>query len=173
MQDDTDLLQRARDRDEEALAEIYARFQPELRRYAMRLLGESGLAEECVAESFARFLAAMRADQGPREHLRAYLYRVAHNWAADYHGSQRTVELPDDHRDSAPHQEDQVADQLEREQVLSAMALLTEDQRDVLRLRFVEGREIRDVAATLGKDAAAVRALQHRALASLRRLLEA
>jgi DNA-directed RNA polymerase specialized sigma24 family protein len=52
-----------------ALAEIYDTYRPGLYRYAMRLLGDASLAEDCVAETFARFLKALHTRQGPREHL--------------------------------------------------------------------------------------------------------
>lgn len=52
-----------------------------------------------------------------------------------------------------------------------ALARLTEEQRQVIVLRFVEGRSSAEVALVLGKNEGAIKALQHRALAALRRLL--
>ena len=49
---------------------------------------------------------------------------------------------------------------------------LTEDQQQVISLRFIAGCSTAEVARLLGKTEGAVKALQHRALASLRRLLE-
>jgi DNA-directed RNA polymerase specialized sigma24 family protein len=60
----------------------------------MRLLGHASLAEDCVAETFARFLKALQKRQGPRDHLQAYLYRIAHNWIVDlYCDYAETIEL--------------------------------------------------------------------------------
>ena len=67
----------------QTLAEIYDQYSPGLYRYAMRLLGDVQLAEDCVAETFSRFLRVLHAGGGPREYLQAYLYRVAHNWITD------------------------------------------------------------------------------------------
>jgi RNA polymerase sigma-70 factor (ECF subfamily) len=53
-----------------------------------------------------------------------------------------------------------------------AISHLTEDQQQVLSLRFIAGYSTAEVAETVGKTEGAVKALQHRALASLRRLLE-
>ena len=85
MTDDTELLQQAWRFEEQALAAIYDRFSPGLYRYAWRLLGDVHLAEECVAETFSRFLHALQGGRGPQEYLQAYLYRVAHNWITDYY----------------------------------------------------------------------------------------
>ena len=52
--------------------------------------------------------------------------------------------------------------------VISSLARLTEDQRDVVRLRFLEGWAVAEVAAQLGKTEAAIHMLCHRGLKSLR-----
>src|SRR3990172_12815874 len=82
--DDLSLLSGARAYDEEALGEIYSRYSPELYRYAVRLLGDVHLAEDCVAATFSRFLQALGRGRGPQAYLRAYLYRVAHNSILDH-----------------------------------------------------------------------------------------
>src|SRR5512136_2797630 len=78
------LLERAREFDRQALAEIYDAYSPGIYRYAMRFLADRDLAEECVAETFSRFLHALKRHTGPRDHLQAYLYRMAHNWFVDF-----------------------------------------------------------------------------------------
>jgi len=57
--------------DEQALAEVYDRYSPGIYRYAVRLLGDQDLAEECVAETFSRFLKALKQGKGPHKYLRA------------------------------------------------------------------------------------------------------
>lgn len=74
---------RDRQFDPQALGEIYDCYSPAVYRYAVRLLGAPDLAEECVAEVFNRYLNALRRGQGPNDNLRAYLYRIAHNWITD------------------------------------------------------------------------------------------
>jgi len=61
---------------------------------------------------------------------------------------------------------------LAQRRLARALARLTEDQRRVILLRFIEGMDTRTVAQILGKPVGAVKALQHRALAALRRVLE-
>ncbi len=93
MLDDKTLLSGARRYEEEILAEIYDRYSPSLYRYAVRQLGEPDLAEECVADKFSRFLGALRGGGGPRKHLKAYLYRMAHNWIVDFRRSRPATAL--------------------------------------------------------------------------------
>ena len=77
-------LEGARRLDESALAVIYDSLSPELYNYACRLVGDTTTAEDIVSETFFRFLRALGAGGGPKDHLRAYLYRITHNLAADH-----------------------------------------------------------------------------------------
>ena len=88
------LLERARRFEKEALAEIFDRYNAGIFRYAMRLLGDTDLARECMSETFSRFLSALRRGAGPKDYLQAYLYRIAHNWITDYYRSKTPPSLP-------------------------------------------------------------------------------
>ena len=64
-----------------------------------------------------------------------------------------------------------VADQMSSRQLREALALLTPDQRQVVTLKYLEEWENEAIAKVLNKPVGAVKSLQHRALASLRRIL--
>jgi len=171
------LLARVRQWDADAWTALYQRYSPELYRFAARQLGDAHLAEECVAETFARLLYALRDGGGPRSHLRAYLYRIAQNWINDhYRQQQRQTPTHDPERDpvwSDPGwSPDEWADaQDEAHRLRRALAMLPEAQRTVLVLRFIEQLPHAEVARIMGRSVAAVKVLQHRALANLRRIL--
>lgn len=173
MNDDPGLLRRAREFDEEALAEIYDTLSPAIYGYALRLSGDVDTAEECVAETFSRLLTALRNGQGPTDNVKAYLYRVAHNWITDrYRRMRPEIALDPELRASdgmEPHTV--VAAALENQQVRSALKLLTADQHQVITLKYLEELDNAEIAEILHKPVGAVKALQHRALAALRRIL--
>ena len=168
------LLKGSRNFDEQALAEIYDRYSPALYRYAIRLLNDNSHAEECVAETFSRFLQAIKHGGGPRAHLQAYLYRIAHNWITDQYRNQSShpLELDDQmEADPEPNPNSRAKDVLLKEQVRSALLQLTPEQRQVIVLKFLEGWNNREVARTMKKTIGAVKSLQHRALATLNIIL--
>jgi RNA polymerase sigma-70 factor (ECF subfamily) len=176
MIDENALLRRARQFDEQALADIYDTLSLAIYAYAMRLLGDADLAEECVAETFSRFLNALHAGGGPQDYLKAYLYRMAHNWITDRYRQARPetplemeFELPAG-QEAEPHHT--VADELEKQELRHALALLTPEQRQVITLKYLENLDNAEIAQALQKPVGAVKSLQHRALASLRRILE-
>ncbi|MEW5870583.1 MAG: RNA polymerase sigma factor [Chloroflexota bacterium] len=168
------LLRRASRYDEKALAEVYDSYSPGIYRYAMRLLGDVDLAEECVAETFSRFLMALQRGLGPRDYLQAYLYRVAHNWITDHyrHQPQQTEPLESEvHAAGGQELIDIVSQRQEQQRVRAALATLTPDQRQVVVLKFLEGWRNEEIARSMGKPVGAIKSLQHRALDALRRTL--
>ncbi len=165
-------LEGARRLDEKSLADIYDALSPELYRYAYRLLGDTQAAEDVVGETFHRFLVAIHSGAGPRQHLRAYLYRVAHNLAFDYRWRHQPQIEPDDSLQAPDGDPEDVSHQaIAAQRARNALWLLTPDQRQVILLKFFEGLDNEAVAAALGKPVGAVKSLQHRALEALRRIL--
>ncbi|MCK4471728.1 MAG: hypothetical protein KAW49_08065, partial [Anaerolineae bacterium] len=65
-----------------------------------------------------------------------------------------------------------VAERLSHRSLRAAISRLTSDQQQVLALRFGEGMKAREAAEVMNKSTGAIEALQHRALATLRRVLE-
>lgn len=170
-----ELLQRARELDQQALAEIYDSYSTSLYGYALRLLGEPNLAEECVAETFSRYLHALHAGKGPKKQLKAYLYRIAHNWIVDLYRRSPEQCLPLEegiNLSNAIRVEEQVDRRILANQLRTALFQLTPDQRQVIMLVFIEGWRKAEVAAALGKPVGAVKSLQYRGINSLRKILE-
>lgn len=171
LQNEHDLLVKAREFDQDSLGIIYDKFSPGLFRYASRLLGDSNLAEECVADTFSRFLMALRVGNGPEKHLQAYLYRIAHNLITDYYRrrSPVLVELNETiEMDDQAKPENQMTESIQKQQIQIALRALTADQRQVIVLRFIEEWSIEEVALCLQKPVGAIKSLQHRGLSSLR-----
>lgn len=168
------LLERANAFDREALGEIYDTFHPKIYRYIFARVGNGSLAEDLAGEVFLRMLEGIRRGSEMQNSLSGWLYRVAHNLVVDHY----RAEPPDG---KAPNEEELVSDSenpgraledaLHVERLRSAIIELTEDQQKVVVLKFVEGMRNSEIADVLGKTEGAVKSLQHRALASLTRLL--
>ena len=178
MRMDTHTMAKSKALDRQALVEIYEQYSPKLVRYGYRLLGDQDKAEECAAETFSRFLNSLKGNPAGPENVQAYLYRVAHNWITDYYRRQPPPidQLKDDVQDAIHDRRNGnpaalVGEQMEIDRVRNALLHLPEEQRQVIVLRFLEGQRHEDVAVSLGKTVEATRAIQYRALNSLRRML--
>lgn len=169
------LLNRAKQYDQAALGELYDAYAPRIYAYIYRRVGDPHLAEDLVGDVFLRVVQAIRSERFWHTSFRAWLYRIAHNVVVD-HCRRRSPILSDsldevwapgsEHNPQAP-----LKDTLEHDRIRKAIRYLTQDQQQVLVLRFGEGLTIRETASVLNKTPGAVKAMQHRALGALRRRL--
>lgn len=173
--DDQSLLERASTLDESALAEIFDTYYVSLYRYIYTHVGHVETAEDLAAEVFHRLLAGLHNGRGPRRRLKPWLFRVAHNVVVDdIRRQSHRNHLPlDEH--VALLDESPVDEQAEQAVLMAAtqqaLAHLTPKQRAVITLKFVAGMDNAEVAHSLSLPVGAVKALQHRGLAALRRTL--
>jgi len=168
------LLNRARAFDEHALGEIYDAYFERLYHYAYRFVGDVDSAQDIAAETLRRLLEGFRDGRAPN-HLGAWLYRVAHNLAMDQHRhrpAEGIVSLePDlDQADEADTEADS-EQRLAQEKMRAALAQLTPEQQNVVVLKFMEGYSNAEVGVLMNKSEGAIKSLQHRALAALKRAL--
>jgi RNA polymerase sigma-70 factor (ECF subfamily) len=173
--DDDALLRRAKRCDEEALGALYDEYAPLIYAYIYRRVGDGMLAENLVGEVFVRVLSAIQSEQTWRTSFRAWLYRIAHNLVVDHYRRQpdeTVLALEADWLAGGPEPADALRDKASRQRLLEAVQELTDDQQEALVLRFGEGLTGREVAEVMGKSVSAVRSLQYRGLASLRRTFE-
>lgn len=175
MIEETDLLERIRQYDEDALAELYDLYNNAIYSYAIRLSGDPDKAEECVAEVFSRFLQALSKGKGPDRYLKAYLYRIAHNWITDQYRKETPVpgELREETMPAGEQSPSDAYDEKsEQEFVRFALMNLTPDQRQVITLRYLEGWQNEEIARALNKPLGAVKSLRHRGIKSLQRIFD-
>ena len=168
------LLNQARNLDENALTEIYDTYNLELYKYAYRILGDQMQAEDCVSETFNRFLNALHKGKGPKDNIRAYLYRIAHNWITDQFKSKsnKTIQIDIEQFSSKEKlPEIQVHDNLSLERVRLAMKNLTPDQRQVIALKFFEGWNSKEISNIMEKLIGAIKSLQYRAISAMKKLI--
>jgi RNA polymerase sigma-70 factor (ECF subfamily) len=131
-------------------------------------------AEDLTSEVFVRFLDALHAGKAP-DNLPAWLVGVAGHLAADHFRRQSRrpqVALAEELPAVGAGPEDLAETALRSVAVRGALSQLTDEQQQVLALRFGEGRSIEQAAAAMQKSPTAIKQLQFRAVAALRRRLE-
>ena len=168
------LLKKARQYDQNALAEIYDLYSDALFAYAFKHVGKSQVAEDLVAETFSRFLKALERGGGPKEYLRAYLYRITHNLIIDSYRREPPPPLELEEELISEEGADPItimADLEDADRVRNALRLITPEQSQVITLRFLEGWSGLEIAQAMDKSLGSIKALQHRGLAALQRIL--
>lgn len=174
MSGDDSLLERVTKHDQQALGEVHDRYFDQIYLYISYRLGDSDAAADLAGEVFLALIDALRKGKPPKTSLSGWLYAVARNLTADHIKKQvKTVPLLDDLVADSPSLTDQahlaqLAPTLQR-----AVRELTEEQQQVIALRFGQGFNLAETASFMDKSVGAIKALQHRALASLAKIMPA
>lgn len=169
----------ARLREPAALTRIYTAYAPALFRFFMASVSDRHLAEDLTGSTFVSAIEGLPKFRGPVEALGGWLFQIARHDLYDHRRKQSRsrIEPLDENlteaaaSDATVDPEELAIDRLEGSRVMGALRELSPDQREVLLLRMAGGMTAPEVAAVLGKTTGAVKALQHRGLASLARVL--
>lgn len=176
METDATLLNAARKMDEAALIEIFDRYASALYNYAFRLCSDPVVADQIVGDVFAKLLEQLSMGNGPTTNLRSYLYETTYHRLIDetrYLQRRVPLEVADWFHHGSDSAFLQLEDQIIFEQIVKAIRHeLTDDQRHVIILRFMEEFSLRETAAIMGKTVDHIKVIQNRAIAALRKSLE-
>jgi RNA polymerase sigma-70 factor (ECF subfamily) len=134
-------------------------------------------AEDLTADVFLKAFRSMASYEERGAPFSAWLFRIARNTLTDtYRRAERmpiVVEEEEAERSLPPVEiEAEVLRRLRADDVREALHRLTDEQASVLALRFFADLGTKDTAAVLGKTEGAVKALQHRAMRALAKVLD-
>jgi RNA polymerase sigma-70 factor (ECF subfamily) len=176
METDKVLLQAAQKMDRDAIVEIFELYSSPLYNYVLRLSGDRILADHIVGDVFAKLIEQLSMGKGPESNLRSYLYETAYHRLIDETRFTRrrapleaAAWIPQDRNSLFVSVEDEIL----FKQVLHVIRnRLTEDQRHVIVLRYLEEFSLRETATILGKRVEHVKVIQSRAIVALRKTLD-
>jgi len=173
---DAELVARLKANDDEAYREVVARYGDPLYGYIYSITGDHHLSEDVIGETYLRMVEKIDTYTFYGAPFKAWLYRIAHNLAINtlkrarrFAGDtalENTLVAADDPAVT-------IDARLEADELRQAVAELTEEQQQVVLLRFVAGQSSGEVAQALEKTENAIKQMQFRALRSLGRLLAA
>jgi RNA polymerase sigma-70 factor (ECF subfamily) len=176
-QGDGDLLVRLQRRDGRALAELYDRYGGMVYRLILRIVRDSGIAEDLVQETFLRvWNRAGKFDSG-RGAVGPWLLAVARNHAIDYmraEGRRSDCVMGLNETEHPALFADFAAEALDlhrAQQVKRALEALGAQQREIIELAYFEGMSQTEIAARLGQPLGTVKTWMRRALQQMRESL--
>lgn len=166
----------AAQRDRAAFGVIYRRYLDRVYGYCFHLLGDHHDAEDVTERTFVAALAALDGFRDTGATFRSWLFRIAHNQLANAlrARSRHPVDPLDVVAEPAEASDPAgiVGSADETRRLRAALRHLSEDRRQVIVLRFVDGLTAREIGLVLERSEGAVRVLQHRALRELAEHLE-
>jgi RNA polymerase sigma-70 factor (ECF subfamily) len=168
-------LDRARREDRHAFAQLYEATYRRVFGYLLARVGEQAAAEDLLQEVYLAALQAIGRFRGRTEgEFIGWLLKIAHAKVMDRFRSQyRHPELQTSDVPSTGLKDplDAIDERLRLDEISDALAQLTEDQRNVVLNRMVLGLDLEETSKVMGKNVGSIKALQHRALAHLAKIL--
>ncbi len=169
-----DLIGRAQSRDPVAISELYNCYARLILRYIYVRVGEHELAQDLTQEVFIKVIHGIaRFEYRDDKSFLGWLYTIAANVLCSHQRRRRFVftsfELQNDLVDQ--RSQDNARTITDRVALQQAIKQLTKDQQQVLTLRFFADMSNSEIASLLRRTEGAIKALQHRAIQSLQRIL--
>ncbi len=175
LSDEEILIQKAKNFDSEAWTQIYRQNHPKIYAYLRYRLNDIDLAEDMAATVFLHAVDKIESFTYRGFSLSSWLFRIAHNLMVDHFrrkGKVAAEPLTEALLAKSGGLDRTMESALIRADIDSALNEITDEQKHVVLLKFFGGLSNAEVARVIKKPEGAVKALQHRALASLRRVLE-
>ena len=169
-----DQIRKAQDGETIVVGEIYDHYRGSIFRYLYYRVGDQQTAEDLTSEVFLRMIEKISYYQDQRTSFQAWLFQIARNLSIDYYRKRKTqtnIALEEDFPGTVEEPLELVDRELTSEKLTRALRKLSDNQRDVIVLRFVVGMPIGEVAETLHKTEDSIKGLQRRALLTLREIL--
>ena len=167
------LVARAQQGDREALEDLYPIHFARIYSYLHMSVGNRHDAEDLTTQTFLKMLESIKRFRWQSAPFSAWLFRIAHNLAMDHFRASRRwqpeEEVPEPPGETEPSAELAAFQSIGRQSMLELIEDLSQEQKQVLTLKFVFNLPNGEVATILGKTEGAIKSLQHRALVSLQK----
>ena len=175
MSNDEQLLVKAKKMDPAALRALHQRFYEPVARYIQFKINDPHTVEDLSGEVFVRVLEGLKRGYGWRESPQGWIMGIARNVVVDYYRKrERMTEVVLNEGLAATDETDPTHQTILSENqayLRKAIEQLTDEQREVILLRFIEGIDIKGVAQAINKTPGAVKGLQYRALQALAEIM--
>jgi len=171
------LIKRAKAGNKKAFGELYRKYNLLIYRYILSNTGTPQDAEDLTTDVFIKAWNALDTYEDIGYSYGAFLLKIAKNITIDYHRAQKGEKPIDDEiiENTSPNGKspaESLTLRNETKALSQALRKLPDDYLQVLSLRFFSDIDIEQAAEILSRSEGAVRVLQHRALKTLRNILE-
>lgn len=165
--------------DEDALSELYDRYQGSMYGLAMRITGDAQMAQDAVQEAFVGIWRNAARYSGSKASVRTWMMSIAHHRAIDLVRRRRpTAPLPEIETEAvgeafrSPDVWPEVARAADAEAVRRAMSTLPDAQRETIELAYFEGLTQVEIAERTNAPLGTIKSRVRLGLTQMRRILE-
>lgn len=173
MLEDTEITKKAKQGNAEAFGLLYDKHLNQIYRFVYLKVSNKQIAEDLTQQVFLSAWQNISSYQQQGFPFTSWLYRIARNAVIDHYRTSRNHVGLDAISEVADFSDlaGELETKLELGKVKIALASLSADYQDVIVMRFIEELSHQEIAVALDKSEGAVRVLQHRAINSLKKIL--
>ena len=172
------LVVRAQAGDKEAFGQLYSGYFTPIYRFLYWRTKHKETAEDLTQTVFLKAYEAMSAYKSTGAPFLSWLYTIARNLYLDHSKKKKSI-LPDDPEifwdamaQTGPATDKMSHEREDREALAGALAELTDEQQEIVILRFIEERSYEEIAEITDKSKEALRALNYRAMKTMKSRLK-
>lgn len=163
-------------KDPEKFAVLYDQYFDQIYRYVYRRVSDKDMVHDLVSQSFYDALSHMKSFEWRGYSFSSWLYKIAHNnvlkWYRD-NGKMRVVEIEEgmDIPDVKANVASDAVRNEEQDEIHKVLALLEQEEREIIRLKFFEELSNIEIAEVMGLSANHIGVKVFRALKKVKQLL--
>ena len=179
IEQEKEILKKIKNGDNEAFGELYDFYAPRVYRFVRLKVDSQETAQDVTSEAFLKIWQYLQEQRKIRERFQALLYKIARNLVIDFYRSKsiREILMEDNLEEFSEAEDEETSDKLvirqeEMVEVKKALIQVHPNYQDVIVWYYLDELTIPEIAEILEKNEGTVRVLIHRAVKSLRNVME-
>jgi len=168
------LIQQIKKGDEQAFAQFYNTYQGKIYRFVYFKVSDEEKAQDLTDEVFMKAFQYLKDDEAKEiENFQAFVFKTARNLVIDFYRT-RKHDVSLDAISEIASKEDisqKIDDKLDVEKIAKAIKQLSDDYREVIILRFVDGLSFEEISQSTGKSLGNCRMLAHRGIQKIKDII--
>lgn len=179
IEQEKEILKKIKNGNNEAFGELYDFYAPRVYRFVRLKVDSQETAQDLTSEAFLKIWQYLQEQRKIRERFQALLYKIARNLVIDFYRSKsiREILIEDNLEEFSEVEDKETSDKLvirqeEMVEVKKALIQVHSNYQDVIVWYYLDELTIPEIAEILEKNEGTVRVLIHRAVKSLRNVME-
>lgn len=167
-----EILEKAKELNESAMTTLVKEYYDDIFRYFYYRSKTKEDAEDLTSEVFVRVVSSIKTQKG---NFIAWLFRISKNLLVDYYrkiGRLKETSLNEINTESLSYSDNSESKFLYTENIKKLLNFLTDEQKEVIALKFLEGYSNEEISKIINKSIGAIKLLQFRALLTLKSILK-
>lgn len=175
--EDNKIIKRCKTGDKSAFEELITKYHPYVYKFLIKLCGDEDLSQDLTQETFIKVIRNIdKFDIYGKASFSTYIITISKNCFVDYYRKQRRamndVEIDENLNLQYQDLEEAVMDKMEAESASAYLDKLPEEQRLVIKMKYIEGLTLKEIGEQLKLEPKTIKSRIHNGMVKLRKLFE-